>query len=166
MMRGKLFFFFALLLPALFSFVGCARPFPQELMDKVDKTVSFTELRKDPERYKGAWVMFAGIIVSSRNLQDGTYIEVLQKPMDSDGSPLQTDATGGRFLVRSDTYLDTAVYHRGRLITVIGLVAGKKEQQLDEIQYQYPLLVLKDQHLWEPSSGPRFFFGLGISGRM
>lgn len=159
----RLFFTLALLI----SLAGCApHPFSQEMLDKVDRTISFPELLKDPERYKDAWVMFAGMIIVSRNTQEGSYIEVLQKPMDSDGRPLQTDATGGRFIVRSDTFLDAAVYHKGRLITVIAQVIGKKEQPLDEIQYQYPLLVAKTLHLWEPSPGPRFFFGLGVSHRM
>jgi outer membrane lipoprotein len=167
MMRGNLRFFFLLFLPALVSLAGCApRPFPQELLNKIDRTITFPELLKDPEKYKDAWVMFAGMIIVSRNTKDGTSIEVLQKPMNSDNSPLQTDETGGRFIVQSDAFLDTAVYHRGRLITVIAQVAGKKELQLDEIQYQYPLLVLKDLHLWTPSPGPRFFFGLGVSHRM
>jgi len=167
MMNWKLRFFLALLLPALFSPAGCApRPFPQELLDKINRTITFPELLKDPEKYKDAWVIFAGMIIVSRNTAEGTFIEVLQKPMDSDNRPLQTDATGGRFIVRSNAFLDTAVYRKGRLITVIAQVAGKKEQQLDEIQYRYPLLAVRDLYLWSPSPGPRFFFGLGVSHRM
>lgn len=166
MLRREPLFYCTLLFPLLFLLAGCARPFPQEMLDKVDRTISFPDLMRDPDKYRDAWVMFAGVIIASRNTQDGTYVEVLQKPMDSEGSPLQTDSTGGRFIVRSDRFLDTAVFHKGRLITVIAQVVGKKVQQLDEIQYQYPLLLLMDLHLWAPSSGPRFFFGLGVSGRM
>ena len=70
--------------------------------------------------------MLGGVIVASRNAKEGTFIEILQKPLDSDGRPLDTDATEGRFLVQSDEFLDSAVYHRGRLITVVAEVAGRK----------------------------------------
>ena len=107
--------------------------------------------------------MLAGVIVASKNTKEGAYIEILQKPMDRDGRPLDTDVSEGRFLVQSDRFLDSAVYYRGREISVIAEVVGRKELPLDEIMYAYPLLVIKEVYLWDPSSGARFFFGVGIS---
>jgi len=154
------------LFAAAMALVGCAQPFPPETLSKVNRSVTFPELQKNPEQHNGTWLMLGGVIVASRNTKEGTFIEVLQRPLDSDGQPLQTDETAGRFLARSDQFLDTAVYHQGRLITVIGEVAGKRIQPLDEVQYQYPLLIVKDLHLWNPYTGPRFYFGVGVSGRM
>lgn len=154
-------FIFSLIVTA-----GCAPPFPKQTMDRVNRNASFEELKKDPERFKGTWVMLGGMIVSSKNLKEGTLVEILQKPLDTDGQPLRTDSTEGRFLVQSDSYLDPAVYHQGRLITVIAEVLGRKELPLDEIIYPYPLLLMKDLHLWNPSTEPRFFFGVGVSHRL
>jgi outer membrane lipoprotein len=146
---------------------GCAPTFPQSLTDRADRSLSFTELRKDPERFKGTWVMLGGAIISAKSgTNGGTVLEVLQKPLDSDGRPLDTDKTEGRFLIASDQFLDSAVYHQGRLITVVGEVTGARLLPLDEITYQYPLLRAEALHLWTPSSRPRFFFGIGVSGRM
>ncbi len=143
---------------------GCAPTFPRGIMDQVDRNVSFADLRKDPDGYKGKWVMLAGIIVDSRSEEDGsTSIEIVQKPADSRGRPLRTDDTGGRFIAVSKQFLDPAIYHRGRLITVVGEVAGKTVRPLGEVAYQYPLLEVKAVHLWEPYySGPRFQFGIGV----
>lgn len=145
---------------------ACAPVFPKEVTDRIDRHVFFKELKSDPDRFKGIWVMLGGVIVSSKNMQEGTLIEVLQKPLDSDGRPLETDQTEGRFLVESDQFLDSAVYHRERLITIVGEVAGKKAMPIDEIMYQFPLISAKALHLWSPASGPHFFFGIGVSGRM
>jgi outer membrane lipoprotein len=145
---------------------GCAPVFPKEVTDRVDRHVSFKELQSDPEKFTGTWVMLGGVIVSSKNIEEGTLLEVLQTPLDSDGRPFETDRTDGRFLVESDQFLDAAVYHRERLITVIGEVAGQRTMPIDEIMYRYPLLSAKSIHLWGPSSGPHFFFGIGVSGRM
>ncbi len=145
---------------------GCAPVFPKETLERVDRNIAFKELQKDPDRLLGSWVMVAGVIISTKATKDGSLVEVLQKPMDRDGRPLDTDATEGRFIAQTKEFLDEAVYHPGRLVTIIGEVAGKKVLPIDEIMYQYPLLTAKALHLWRPSSGPRFFFGIGVSGRM
>jgi len=141
-----------ILVPCLFVFLitaGCAPPFPKETLDKVNRNITFLELKKEAEIFKGTWVMLGGMIVGSKIAIEGTLIEILQKPLDSDGRPLQTDSTEGRFLIQSDTFLDPAIYHAGRLITVVAEVVGRKELPLDDIMYSYPLLIVKDQHLWE-----------------
>jgi outer membrane lipoprotein len=158
-----------ILVPCLFVFLitaGCAPPFPKETLDKVNRNITFLELKKEAEIFKGTWVMLGGMIVGSKIAKEGTLIEILQKPLDSDGRPLQTDMTEGRFLIQSDTFLDPAIYHTGRLITVVAEVVGRKELQLDDIMYPYPLLSVKDLHLWGPSQGPHIFFGIGVSHHM
>jgi outer membrane lipoprotein len=141
---------------------GCAPPFSQAARDQVDRTITFNELRSEPDRYKGKWVMLAGVIIGARNTQEGTFIEVLQRPMDRSGEPLDTDATEGRFIISSVKFLDAAVYHGGRLITVIGEVAGVKVKPLGEIEYRYPVVEARELHLWDPGSGPHFMFGVGV----
>ncbi len=142
---------------------GCAPSFPRELLDRVDRRVTFSELLRDPDHFKGALLMLGGLIVASRNAQDGTDLEMLQGPLDSDGAPRDLDRSEGRFLVHSDKFLDPAVFHPGRLITVIGEVAGHRTMPFGEITYQYPVLDAKSLQLWKPDAGPRFFFGIGVT---
>jgi outer membrane lipoprotein len=95
-------------------------------------------------------------------MKEGTLIEILQKPLDREGKPLRTDRTEGRFIAAADRFLDSAVYHAGRDITIVGEVAGQKTMRLGEVDYTYPLVHVKDLHLWEPYAGPRFFFSIGV----
>lgn len=143
---------------------GCARPtFPKQIMDQVDSKISFSDLSRDPDSYKGKWVMLAGVIVGSRTDKDGsTYIEVVQKPADSRGRPLRTDETGGRFIAVSKQFLDPAVYRGGRVITVVGEVIGDTIKPLGETAYRYPLLEVRALRLREPSYGPRYSIGVGV----
>jgi outer membrane lipoprotein len=144
---------------------GCARPFPSQITDQVDRKISFSDLQKDPGSHKGKWVMLAGIIVSSMIEKDGsTYLEVVQKPADSEGRPLQTDESDGRFIAISKQFLDPAVYQGGRVITVVGEVVGDTVRPLGGMAYRYPLLAIEALHLWEPSYGPSssFSFGVGV----
>lgn len=141
---------------------GCAPPFPKDLLDKTEKNVSFAALQKEPDRFSGKLLMLGGTIVDTKNQKEGTQIEVLQKPLDGEGQPAVTDETGGRFLVVTSQFLDDAIYHRGRSITIIGDVAGSKLQMLGELMYRYPVLTAKGLHLWSPYSGPRFSVGVGV----
>jgi outer membrane lipoprotein len=153
----------ALPLIAIFGAASCAPPFAKGTLEKVDRSISFRALQSDPDTFKGRWIMLAGVIIESRNTKKGTSIEVLQRPMDSRGRPHETDATEGRFIITTDRFLDSTVFHPGRRITVVAEVAGRKILPLGEIEYQYPVVVAKELHLWEPSSGSRFFFGIGLS---
>ncbi|HET6365283.1 MAG TPA: Slp family lipoprotein [Nitrospirota bacterium] len=164
MMRTRYIRLVPLFAAAIMLLAGCARPFPSEITDRVDRKISFSALQKDPGRFKGKWVMFAGVIVSSMIEKDGsTYIEVVQKPADSFGEPLRTDESGGRFIAVSKQFLDPAVY-QGRVITVVGEVVGDSVRPLGEMAYRYPLISVEALHLWEPSYGPSssFSFGVGV----
>ncbi len=147
---------------AIIISAGCAPPFSKALLDKTQKNVPFAALQKEPENYSGKLLMLGGTIVDTKNLKEGTQLEVLQRPLDGEGQPTQTDETGGRFLVVTSQFLDGAVYHRGRSVTIIGEVTGSKVQPLGELQYRYPVLTAKELHLWSPSSGPRFSIGVGM----
>ena len=141
---------------------GCSPPFPKELLEKVENNVPFTALQKDPDKYAGKLLMIGGIIVDTKNLKEGTRIEVLQMTLDGEGRPEQTDDTGGRFLIVTQQFLDGAVYHRGRLITAVGEVAAPQVLPLGEIEYHYPVITAKALHLWSPYVGPSFSFGIGV----
>jgi len=145
-----------------FALAGCSPPFPKELLEKVEKDVPFAALQKEPENYAGKLLLLGGTIVDTKNLKEGTRIEVLQRPLDGEARPELSDATGGRFLVVTQQFLDGAVYHRGRMITVIGAVAPPQVLPLGEIEYRYPVLTAKSMHLWDPYSGPHFSIGVGV----
>ena len=149
-------------LTAMLWTAGCAPPFSRQALDQVDRNITFGELQRDPDQYKGKCVMLAGVIIDTKNTKEGTFIEVLQKPMERRGRPLETDTSEGRFMISSSQFLDAAVFHAWKRITVIGEVAGQKIQPLGELQYRYPVVTARELHLWEPTFGPRVTFGVGI----
>jgi len=104
---------------------GCAHVVSKELRDRAEKEIAPIDVMKDPDAYKGRIVILGGIIASSINMKEGTYIEVIQKPLDYRGRPEDTDISHGRFIILYEDYLDTAIYSHGREVTVAGEVMGK-----------------------------------------
>lgn len=128
------------------------------------------EVAENPEFYTDAAFLWGGVIVTSANTQNGTQIEVLSYPLDSNQQP-DTDRTpGGRFLVMDERYLETLDYAPGRLLTLGGTLTGTREGQIGDASYVYPVLRPDRLRLWPKDSGrnkdPQFHIGIGaVFGR-
>jgi len=145
----------SILLVATMFVMGCAPVISKPLRDQVDKSLSFSDVFKDPEAHKGSVVVWAGVIIEAKNTKEGTLIEILQKPADVFGAPEEVDRSEGRFLALYPSYLDVAVYAKGRGMTVGGEIQGKRIMPLGEIQYSYPFVLAKEIYLWPDTSKER-----------
>jgi len=141
---------------------GCAHVVSDDLRRQVNEGIPVASLFENPEDYKGEIVVLGGAIAGSRNTNEGTYIEVVEKELDYQGRPKYSDETHGRFIVLHYGFLDTAIFSTGRYITVAGEVIGKRIQPLGEINYSY--LFIKSRELYLVQPGERFpvQFGIGI----
>ncbi|MGX2040906.1 Slp family lipoprotein [Methylocaldum sp. MU1018] len=133
----------------LLGVAGCATsPFSKSIRLSTERQPSFSEISARPDAYKGRMVMLGGVIVRTNNLPNFTEVEVLQKSLDSSDRPEDVDISDGRFLIRCQGFLDSAVYAKGREVTVAGKVEGKESKPLDQINYTYPVIGCNEIHLW------------------
>ena len=128
---------------------GCAHVIPKEILSDVDRDLSFGELRKTPKAQKGKVVLLGGVIVKTVNKKDGTLFEIYQTEMDHEGRPVRLDVSQGRFLAYHKGFLDSEIYRKGRMVTIVGIVEGERVKRLGEVNYIYPYLVIKVIHLWK-----------------
>lgn len=144
---------------------GCAPVISNRSLSLVDRGISFAELRQDPDRHMGRHLLLAGGIAGVRNTNEGGELELVQFATDGSGRITDTANSAGRFIARSPGFLDPAVYRTGLLVTLVGEVQGKKIMLLGEVDYTYPVLVIREIRLWQPEELPRpptFHFGIGI----
>ncbi|MEW5725363.1 MAG: Slp family lipoprotein, partial [Thermodesulfobacteriota bacterium] len=73
---------------------------------------------------------------------------ILQHPAKPGGRPGDTDVSDGRFLAETPQFLDAAIFEPGRRITVAGRVVGSRSGLVGEVQYQYPVIMVEEVHLW------------------
>ncbi len=139
------FFFFALLLSVVSA---CSYPISQQYREEARPDLTFSMVLKNPDAYIGSIVIWGGKIIETYNRAGETEITILETPLDYSEKPQAAESSRGRFIVRSLTFLDPAIYRAGRRITVAGEVAGKETKLLGEKKYTYPLLKAKEMHLW------------------
>ena len=136
---------------------GCSPLISKEVRREVSSDVTFRQIIQDIEAHKGKTVLISGIILGSKNTKEGTLIEILQKPADLQGRPKDVDESYGRFLALYDGYLDTAIYSRGREAAVAGEIKEKRVLPLGEIDYTYPLISIREIHLFKPRKAEKFY---------
>ena len=142
----KRLFIFGIVLSLL---SGCVHAVSRNVLQEVDREITFSALLNDPIAYKGRVVLLGGVIVSTINKQEGTLLEVYETRLDREGRPTDIDRSEGRFLALYEGFLDSEIYAAGRQVTIAGTVQGEKIQPLGEVEYRYPYLLVKEIHLWK-----------------
>ncbi len=131
--------------------LGCtADPIvPTSLQSQVDPHLTFTQLRESPQSYSGRVVVFSGEVLNAKLLKQGTRIEVLELPLEVAQSPTpDRTQSQGRFLAIQKDFLDPATIPPGTRVTIVGEVTGATTLQLDETDYSYPTLEVKNLKVW------------------
>lgn len=149
---------------ALFVLAGCAHVVAPDLRAEAE-AVNVEKLFGQPDLYKGKTVILGGVIIESTNTEKGTVLEVLEKPLDSRGRPLDTEESRGRFIVKHGERLDTFIFRPGREITVVGEVLGVERRPLGEIEYLYLALRSKAIYIHKETARERripVHFGVGV----
>ena len=141
---------------------ACAPVISQEILKTVDQAITFEQILKSPDTYKGKTVLLGGTIVKATNLSEGTLIEVIQQPLNTRYMPINPEASKGRFIILFKEFKDPAIYSAGRLITVVGEIIGSQTRPLGEAHYQYPLISPTEYYLWKSSQGPSIHIGIGV----
>ena len=108
--------------------------------------------------------MWGGRIIEILNRNDSTEMVILQMELDSQGYPQKSDQSQGRFLVRSNQFMDPAIYSEGTLITVVGRLEDSETRLIGEMPYLYPVITVMEMKKWSPGEDmwPRVHFGFGI----
>lgn len=133
------------------SLISCAarKPvIPHDLRTEITENVSLAEVRQNPDVYQGKPVMWGGRIASVMNREPGTWIEMVQLPLNQIDRPMNVDTSEGRFIVKAAEILDPMIYREGRNLTVVGEMQGMETMKMGEMDYTYPVLMEKKKHLW------------------
>ncbi|MGH8565676.1 MAG: Slp family lipoprotein [Gammaproteobacteria bacterium] len=153
-------------LPVMLSLGACQSTVPIEIREAPAGSPPLSEAR-EKHAFEGVPVRWGGTIVSVKNRENDTLVEILGKPLDSDGEPVAADDPLGRFMVRVEGFLDPAIYRPSRDVTVYGSLEKPIERTVGERPYTFPVVRSQTLYLWEPDyyrrdTGPAVLFGIGV----
>lgn len=141
---------------------------PEPLASHIDRSLTFGQLKESATSYIGKVVVLGGEVLKAKRLPAGTSMEILQLPLDGSEPVADVQQSQGRFLALQTEFLDPATLVERPRVTIVGEVTGTQTQRLDDIEYTYPVVSVKDLKIWpdsvgfRPRPGPRF--GVSIGG--
>ncbi len=144
--------------------VACASTPPFDVKN-VNTTIRPNEAIAKLDSVRGNKVLWGGVIINSKNLEQGTQLEILAYPLNDNTRPRLDREPLGRFIIEHGSYLETIDYAPGRELSVVGTVTGTKEAKIDAT-YVYPAVTTDQIHLWPKGSTnvePQFHFGVGVT---
>ncbi len=131
---------------------ACAPVLRQDVMERASREFSLSDMRNNPDTYKGRLFILGGSIVDTKVTQKGSQIEALYIPVDSRGYLQDEEISEGRFFAifpRERGTLDPLIYRKGRFITLAGEFTGISQGKIDEIEYDYPVFEIIEIYLWK-----------------
>ncbi len=120
---------------------GCGSVISDAVLMDVDRTITIPMVQSDPQAYKDRKVLWGGVIVSTKNFEDSSRIEVLAQKLAFMDQPLRyAETSQGRFLILAPGYVDPLIYKPDMQITVAGTIKGVKREKIGEMSYPYVLV--------------------------
>ena len=139
---------------------GCAGQAPPLLREPLPDNPALTRVSTDTGAYAGRKVRWGGSIEQLENHAQETWIEIVERPLDSNGRPQESDQSGGRFIAKVAGFLDPVIYTRGRDISITGSVDGDSSHKIGEFDYRYVVVKVETEHLWPPlMPAPARYYG-------
>jgi outer membrane lipoprotein len=147
---------------------GCTSVLSNQIIQQADEKISFQDLQKQPQQYRGAVVILGGQIVETVVKEGETWVQILQLPLGAEQRPDITAPSQGRFIMVYMRFVDPLIYEKGRKITVAGVVEGSSVITLKDVPYNAPVLLERETYLWKAEAypgyrtGPAVQFGIGV----
>ena len=129
----------------LVAMAGCAtvEPFPIPANNP-----PLANVRADIAAHQNQYVAWGGRILATEVKQAVSMVTILAKPLDSNGEPIETDQSYGRFLARFTGFRDPAIFAVGRNLTIAGTLQGSETRKIGEYDYLHPIVNVETYRLW------------------
>jgi outer membrane lipoprotein len=136
--------------------VGCSYVISPEMRERASKDTAFPMVFQDPDAYQGSIVIWGGVVDDAYSSPEGTRIIVIDRPLDSSGTPRANADPRGRFIAQTSERLELGEYRKGRKLALAGEIMGKETQPLGETQYTYPVVEISELHLIREEAIPPY----------
>ena len=127
---------------------SCAHAFRDNVRKQAEKDILFVDVQNTIELNIGYTFIWGGTIANIVSSGEGSTIEVIQTPLNTNGKIIDLAVTEGRFIVFDPEKLDVSEYFIGQTLTVAGILTGVQTGTVDGIPYSYPKIETIATKLW------------------
>ena len=130
--------------------------FPPEVLDKVDRTVTFESLAANPDHYHDRTVELGGQIVGSIAEQDEVHMLVREFPIRTTPvyGPVDNGRLNGMFVIRFTGKIGAQDLQDGNMVVVIGAVMGAVASSLTGTPVHRLTVTAECFHIWRTQGNP------------
>lgn len=136
----------------MLTLTACAATKPS-IHAKSNQELSYEQVIGNIESYQRQTVRWGGIIAEVANYENFSELTIVQFPLTRYGVPITSEKSAGRFIVRSDDFLDPIIYSPEKRVTFLGTVQSLQLQKVDQKMLSLPLITLNESHVW-PQNDP------------
>ncbi len=105
---------------------------------------------------RGHQVRWGGFIIDMENLANQSIIQIMAYPLNRYGKPNLKHEALGRFMVKTEKFLDPAIYSNSKdtQVTILGLLIDETTLMVGQKKLKLPVVELQQIYLW-PKYQPR-----------
>lgn len=137
--------FMTVIMLALLS--GCAAMNPS-IENPPARDLQYAQVLPNLSQYQGEVVRWAGVVADVSNLENQSELTLVQFPVTRYGKPITTANSAGRFIVKSNGFLDPLIYEKGALVTVVGTLSGDETRKVGQKSLLMPVVTMTDSQVW------------------
>ena len=129
---------------------GCSSHIPAGIIQPVHTAPSIRQVQQKTADYIAEKVRWGGAILHTENKHKASWLSVVAFPLNSNGRPVQSAKSTGRFIAIVDEFIEPLVYASDRQITFSGTVLRTESHKVGEFLYDYPVIKVDQYYLWPP----------------
>jgi outer membrane lipoprotein len=142
----------ALIIASLAMFIVACSSAPATIQHAPHADLQLKQVSPNVDAYMGEAVRWGGKIIDVKNEQSYSQIQLVQFPLNRYGRPVESNESQGRFLVRSNEFLDPEIFTNGSMLTVYGKITDKATLKVDQKTLTLPVIDIIDSQRWPVNS--------------
>lgn len=126
---------------------GCSH-IPETIRHAPSHDIHLQDTKNNFSKHQNQMVRWGGTLIDVVNKENETTLQILAFPLNYKGRPDLSAAAQGRFLVKTNEFLDPAVYTTGSELTVTGRLVDENNRKVGQKVLQLPVIELQQIYLW------------------
>ena len=141
----------------LIAVFGCAYPISQEMRDKANPDLTYPVVARNPLSYKGATVIWGGVVIQEQSQTGQTVLTILATPLDYMGIPEDAVYNREPFIARitKTEDQDWEEYGQRKKIILAGNIVGEETKEINGKQVRCPVVEVEELHLFRRRNDDR-----------